>query len=323
MPKLPEEFADLERFSDWCLPTEEERYSKRLNSTMAEMQELYDAGMARLEGHNGLCRRPIPARGDARRRKGVGASRTVDRDGELPRRGMEAAALCSTAAPPIFNSSRSRWSKRADPQSSGSTRRRSRRDRPAGDRSCRRRSDRRHRRPSRRRRHRSRGFHSAPRPDGHGGQPPDGRARREPRSVPGAGRSTDAGVYVRSAIPGARCVRGSPPCATSDCSSRQAVTCSTSRLARRSTRAGSRGRGSSLRGHAITPHRRAPRPDDVRCVHARCSRTHRRGGHRQRGRRDPQGGAISDQARRPADQGPAFPARDVTDRRGRGTTLFG
>jgi hypothetical protein len=49
MPKLPEEFADLERFSDWCLPTEEERYAKRLASTMAEMQELYDAGMARLE----------------------------------------------------------------------------------------------------------------------------------------------------------------------------------------------------------------------------------------------------------------------------------
>jgi len=47
--KLPEEFADLERFTDWCLPTEEERYSKRLNSTMTEMQELYDAGMGRLE----------------------------------------------------------------------------------------------------------------------------------------------------------------------------------------------------------------------------------------------------------------------------------
>ena len=26
MSKLPEEFADLERFADWCLPTEEERY---------------------------------------------------------------------------------------------------------------------------------------------------------------------------------------------------------------------------------------------------------------------------------------------------------
>ena len=35
MSKLPEEFADLERFADWCLPTEEERYQKRLGSTMA------------------------------------------------------------------------------------------------------------------------------------------------------------------------------------------------------------------------------------------------------------------------------------------------
>src|ERR1700752_3787530 len=49
MSKLPEAFGGLERFSDWCLPTEEERYQKRLNSTMAEMQELYDAGMERLE----------------------------------------------------------------------------------------------------------------------------------------------------------------------------------------------------------------------------------------------------------------------------------
>ena len=49
MSKLPEEFADLERFADWCLPTEEERYQKRLKSTMAEMQELYDAGLERLE----------------------------------------------------------------------------------------------------------------------------------------------------------------------------------------------------------------------------------------------------------------------------------
>jgi hypothetical protein len=46
---LPEEFADLERFSDWMLATEPERYSKRLASTMDEMQDLYDVGMARLE----------------------------------------------------------------------------------------------------------------------------------------------------------------------------------------------------------------------------------------------------------------------------------
>ncbi len=48
-PMLPDEFADLEKFSDWCLATEPERYAKRLASSMAEMQEFYDAGMARLE----------------------------------------------------------------------------------------------------------------------------------------------------------------------------------------------------------------------------------------------------------------------------------
>ena len=46
---LPEEFADLERFADWILPTEPERYAKRLASTMEEMQDLYDVGMARME----------------------------------------------------------------------------------------------------------------------------------------------------------------------------------------------------------------------------------------------------------------------------------
>ncbi len=40
---LPKEFADLERFSDWCLPSEPERYAKRLNSSMSEMQAFYDA----------------------------------------------------------------------------------------------------------------------------------------------------------------------------------------------------------------------------------------------------------------------------------------
>ena len=65
---------------------------KRLNSTMAEMQELYDAGMARLEDIMVYCRRPFPARRDARRRQGTGASGPVDRHGELPDRGVEAAA---------------------------------------------------------------------------------------------------------------------------------------------------------------------------------------------------------------------------------------
>jgi hypothetical protein len=48
-PVLPAEFADLERFSDWILATEPERYAKRLASTMVEMQDLYDVGMAHLE----------------------------------------------------------------------------------------------------------------------------------------------------------------------------------------------------------------------------------------------------------------------------------
>ena len=46
---LPSEFSDLERFSDWCLATEPERYAKRLASSMAEMQDLYDTCFPRLE----------------------------------------------------------------------------------------------------------------------------------------------------------------------------------------------------------------------------------------------------------------------------------
>lgn len=46
---LPAEFADLEVWSDWILATEEERYAKRLGSTMAEMQAFYDAAFPRLE----------------------------------------------------------------------------------------------------------------------------------------------------------------------------------------------------------------------------------------------------------------------------------
>ena len=46
---LPPEFADLEPFADWCLPTEAERYAKRLASSMDEMQAFYDAAFPRLE----------------------------------------------------------------------------------------------------------------------------------------------------------------------------------------------------------------------------------------------------------------------------------
>ena len=50
MPRqLPPEFADLEPFADWALPTERERYAKRLSSTMDELRAFYDAAFARLE----------------------------------------------------------------------------------------------------------------------------------------------------------------------------------------------------------------------------------------------------------------------------------
>jgi hypothetical protein len=49
MTVLPAQFAELEPFADWSLPTETERYAKRLGSSMEEIQELYDAAFPRLE----------------------------------------------------------------------------------------------------------------------------------------------------------------------------------------------------------------------------------------------------------------------------------
>jgi hypothetical protein len=52
MALLPAEFAELEAFADWILPTERERYAKRLASTMDEMQAFYDAAFPLLEAAN-------------------------------------------------------------------------------------------------------------------------------------------------------------------------------------------------------------------------------------------------------------------------------
>ena len=52
---LPAEFADLERFSDWCLSSERERYARRLDSSMAEMQAFYDAITPRAEEAISFC----------------------------------------------------------------------------------------------------------------------------------------------------------------------------------------------------------------------------------------------------------------------------
>ncbi|WP_280264703.1 hypothetical protein [Nocardia wallacei] len=54
-PRLPAEFADFEPFSDWILPTEPERYRKRLESSMAQMQQLYDTVFPRLQAALDYC----------------------------------------------------------------------------------------------------------------------------------------------------------------------------------------------------------------------------------------------------------------------------
>jgi hypothetical protein len=46
---LPSEFAALEPFSEWVLESERDRYSKRLASSMEEMQAFYDAAFPLLE----------------------------------------------------------------------------------------------------------------------------------------------------------------------------------------------------------------------------------------------------------------------------------
>jgi hypothetical protein len=46
---LPQAFADLEPFADWVLPSEYDRYEKRLNSTQEELQAFYDAAFPRLQ----------------------------------------------------------------------------------------------------------------------------------------------------------------------------------------------------------------------------------------------------------------------------------
>jgi hypothetical protein len=49
MTSLPAQFADLEPFTDWCLPSEGDRYAKRVASSMDELQAFYDAALPRLE----------------------------------------------------------------------------------------------------------------------------------------------------------------------------------------------------------------------------------------------------------------------------------
>jgi len=48
--RLPSAFAEFEVFAaTWCLPTEAERWNRRMASGMLEMREFYDAFFPRLE----------------------------------------------------------------------------------------------------------------------------------------------------------------------------------------------------------------------------------------------------------------------------------
>jgi hypothetical protein len=46
---LPPEFADLEPYAAWAIPTEGARYARRLASSMDELQAFYDAAFPRIE----------------------------------------------------------------------------------------------------------------------------------------------------------------------------------------------------------------------------------------------------------------------------------
>lgn len=46
---LPADFADLEPYAHWALPTEAARYAQRLASNMDDLQAFYDAAFPRLE----------------------------------------------------------------------------------------------------------------------------------------------------------------------------------------------------------------------------------------------------------------------------------
>ena len=53
---LPPQFSELEPFAaTWCLPTERERFAKRLASSMDEMQAFYDTFFPRAEEAIAYC----------------------------------------------------------------------------------------------------------------------------------------------------------------------------------------------------------------------------------------------------------------------------
>ena len=84
------EFADLEPFPQWCLPSEPERYAKRLASSMVEMKAFYDAITPRAEEALTLLRQ-VPSRRPARRRAEPDAPAVFDDHGVVSGRVLETA----------------------------------------------------------------------------------------------------------------------------------------------------------------------------------------------------------------------------------------
>lgn len=53
---LPSAFAELEKYAQtWCLATESERWNARVNSTMPQLREFYEAFFPRLEEAIDYC----------------------------------------------------------------------------------------------------------------------------------------------------------------------------------------------------------------------------------------------------------------------------
>jgi hypothetical protein len=55
MSVLPKEFSDLEPYAGFALPSERERYGKRVESTMDELQAFYDAAFPRMDEAIAYC----------------------------------------------------------------------------------------------------------------------------------------------------------------------------------------------------------------------------------------------------------------------------
>ena len=51
MATFPAQFAALEPYAGWALPSEADRYAKRLASTMPELQSFYDTALPLLESN--------------------------------------------------------------------------------------------------------------------------------------------------------------------------------------------------------------------------------------------------------------------------------